>query len=117
MHCKENKVSTITLGKTAKEKLLSYHWPGNVRELKAAMDLACVMSDGKEVLAEDINLTSLKGMASVSSEGKTLKQYNADLITAYLEKYDNNVMEVARILDIGKSKIYSMIKSGEIASK
>ena len=37
--------------------------------------------------------------------------YNNLIIKNYLEKYDNNVITVAKKLNIGKSTIYRMLKS------
>ena len=47
-------------------------------------------------------------------EEKSLRQYNCDIIKYYLKKYDNNVLEVVKKLDIGKSTIYKMIQQREI---
>lgn len=111
---KENKMKALHISEEAKEKLLKYNYPGNVRELKSIMDLACVMCDGKEITGEDISYKSLNADNVFTSIEKTLKEYNADIIHFYLKKYGDNVVEVAGKLDIGKSTIYNMIKSGEI---
>ena len=100
----------------AKQKLLQYNYPGNVRELKAVIELAMVMSDGKTIEAHDISLfpTALSDHFIHSKTEKTLRQYSVDIINFYMHKYDNNVVEVAQRLDIGKSTIYNMIQAGEI---
>jgi transcriptional regulator with PAS, ATPase and Fis domain len=41
----------------------------------------------------------------------SLDDYNNLIIKNYLEKYDNNVITVAKKLNIGKSTIYRMLKS------
>jgi len=43
----------------------------------------------------------------------TLKEYNNKIIDFFLSKYDNNVLEVARKLDIGKSTIYRYLNKDE----
>jgi two-component system response regulator AtoC len=48
---------------------------------------------------------------------KTLKQYEIDIIQHYLDKYDRDVLLVAKKLDIGKSTIYRMIQAGEVVNK
>lgn len=50
-HNYENK-KTISAG--AEAVLLQYDWPGNVRELRNVMERAFIMSDGEEILAEDL---------------------------------------------------------------
>jgi len=105
------------LGETAKTKLRKYAWPGNVRELKAVIDLACVMTDDKEIKADDLSFYQIGDTKPYSSNEKTLKEFEVEIIESYLKKYDENVVFVAEKLDIGKSKIYNMIKSGEIRLK
>jgi len=113
-YSKINKSATLNLSEAAKNKLLKYHWPGNVRELKAVIDLACVMTDGKEIKAEDLTFYEINDSKAYSTNEMTLKQYEIEIISHYLKKYDENIVFVAEKLDIGKSKIYNMIKSGEI---
>lgn len=112
-----NQTHALHLSDSAKLKLLKYNWPGNVRELKAVIDLACVMSDGKTLEADDFTFYEITGNMPYSEEEKTLKMYEIEIITHYLKKYDENVLAVANRLDIGKSKIYNMIKAGEIRLK
>lgn len=117
VYCKENKQQFITFSKDANDKLLRYNYPGNVRELKAIIDLACVMSDGIQINENDIRFNSIKGTDDFTTEEKTLKQYTNDIIYFYLKKYNNDVLEVAKRLDIGKSTIYNLLKNKEIEKK
>ncbi|MFZ4724408.1 MAG: sigma-54-dependent transcriptional regulator [Paludibacter sp.] len=110
----QNKIKQLNISTDAKEKLLKYNFPGNVRELKAIIDLACVMCDGKEIQSSDISYHQVGGDDFFTSSEKTLKIYIADIISYYLKKYNQNVVLVAEKLDIGKSTIYNMLKSGEI---
>lgn len=110
---KENKMGKKSLGPSAKEKLVSYPFPGNVRELKAIMELACVMSNGEEIQAEDITFNSNTTMSDFLLQEKSLKEYTSSIIKHFLEKYDNNVLLVAQKLDIGKSTIYRLLKNEE----
>lgn len=111
---RENKMPPLSITPEAKEKLSRYSFPGNVRELKAIMDLAAVMSDGKEIKAEDIFYTAIKTATDFTTEEKTLRLHICDIIRYYLKKYDDDVLVVAHKLDIGKSTIYKMIQQKEI---
>jgi DNA-binding NtrC family response regulator len=108
--CKENGMKVKTIDPEAKEKLLAYHFPGNVRELKSLMELACVLADGNEISAADIELADVKKPAGFLSAELTLEEYNQKIIHYFLDKYDQNVILVAEKLDIGKSTIYRMLK-------
>lgn len=108
---KENKMKPITLSKTAKDKLLKYPFPGNIRELKSVMDLACVMSDGKEILPDDLTFMQNSKVNFFLSEEKTLREYTTDIILHYLKKNNNDVLKTAKKLDIGKSTVYNLMQS------
>jgi DNA-binding NtrC family response regulator len=112
--CKENKLGSIAIAGDAKEKLMRYNYPGNVRELKAIIDLAVVMSNGQEIISDDISYGSSANDENFINEEKTLRQYTCFIVKHFLKKYDNDVLLVADKLDIGKSTIYKMIQQKEI---
>jgi DNA-binding NtrC family response regulator len=112
-----NKTKIFSISNPAKQKLKTYSWPGNVRELRAVVELACVMADGKEIKAEDFTFYGIGNSKPYSVHEKTMKEFEIEIITHFLEKYDKNVALVAEKLDVGKSKIYNMLKSGEIKIK
>ncbi|RQO65274.1 regulator [Pedobacter sp. KBW06] len=109
-----NKLGTVSISNGAKEKLLKYAYPGNVRELKAIIDLAVVMCDQNEIKPEDITFNTIRRDNVLITEEKTLKDHNQDIIKFYLKKYNHDVIATAKVLDIGKSTIYNMIKAGEL---
>lgn len=111
---KDNKMPALTIAPDAKDKLMQYHYPGNVRELKAVIDLAAVLCDGKEIKAEDISFNTAGPKGSFIGEEKTLRQYTCDIIKHYLVKYNEDVIQVAHKLDIGKSTVYKMLQQKEI---
>lgn len=111
---KENKIKPLGLSAEAKKKLLAYNFPGNVRELKSIVDLACVMSDHSEIMADDISFYTLEKDSESFLDGqKTLKQYTTDIILHFLKKNNNDVIKTAKVLDIGKSTIYNLISHAE----
>ncbi|MBS1917929.1 MAG: sigma-54-dependent Fis family transcriptional regulator [Bacteroidetes bacterium] len=115
--CKENKISKKTLSPEAQQKLLQYSFPGNVRELKSIMELAVVMADEDIILPEHITLNSSTSIGDLLSKEITLKEFEIQIIQHYLDKYDKDVLLVAKKLDIGKSTIYRMIQNNELKIK
>lgn len=111
---KDNKSNKINISQNAKNKLMQYYFPGNVRELKAIIDLACVMCENNEIGESDITFPSIKDDELFTKMEKTLREYESDIISFFLKKYDNDIREVAKRLDIGKSTIYNMMKNGEL---
>lgn len=113
-YIRENKLKGMSLSPKARDKLLKYNYPGNVRELKAIIELACVMCNGKEITDDDIQFNSVRNDELFTVTEKTLKEYSVDIIQFFLNKYNNNVLEVAKRLDIGKSTIYNLIQKNEL---
>jgi two-component system, NtrC family, response regulator AtoC len=115
--CKENKLPKKTLSHEAQQRLLQYSFPGNVRELKSIMELAVVMADDEIILPEHITLNTTTSINDLFSKEITLKQFEAQIIQHYLDKYDKDVLLVAKKLDVGKSTIYRMVQNGELKIK
>lgn len=115
--CAENKSGKKSLSPEAQQKLLSYPFPGNVRELRSVVELATVMADGDSIDAEHLTLNTSSSISGLLNVEKTLRQYEIDIIQHYLDKHNNDVLLVARKLDIGKSTIYRMIQAGEVSNK
>lgn len=112
--CTSNKLHKKQFSTEAKEKLLAYRYPGNVRELKAVVELAAVMTDSDVISAEDISFTAARTPIDLLDQDLTLEQYTYNIIHHYLERFDNNVLEVAKRLEVGKSTIYRLLKDGKI---
>ena len=115
--CKENKLSKKSLSSEAQQKLLSYSFPGNVRELKSIVELAVVMADEEVIMPEHITMNTTSSINSLLSKELSLKEFEIQIIQHYLDKYDRDVLLVAKKLDVGKSTLYRMIQAGELKVK
>ncbi len=115
---KENGMPRKSLSPDAQQKLLRHPFPGNVRELKSVMELACVMSDESPVIeVEHITLHNTSTIDDLMQQERSLREYTIQIIQYFLDKYDHDVLAVAKKLDIGKSTIYRMIQAGEVKTK
>jgi DNA-binding NtrC family response regulator len=112
---KENKLAKLRIADDAQQKLLGYSFPGNVRELRSIIELAAVMSEDGEVRARDISFAQLPEATMNSTQEMTLEEYNYRLIRSFLNKYNNDVPDVAKRLGISKSSIYRYLKEMEAA--
>jgi DNA-binding NtrC family response regulator len=112
--CKENNLPKKSFATEAKKKLMGHAFPGNVRELKSVVELACVMAEGDEIEVEHLNVSSQNVMSEFTMKDVTLKEFTNKFIQYYLDKYNYDVLKVARKLDVGKSTIYRMIQNKEI---
>ena len=112
--CKENKLPKVSITTEAQNKMVNYRWPGNVRELKAVVELGVVLCDDAVITDENLNFHTSDDIGSFMNEELSLREYTNRIIKYYLNRYDNNVVRVADILDIGKSTIYRLIRNEEI---
>ena len=117
LFCKENNTDKKMLSPEAQQKLMNYAFPGNVRELRSVMELAVVMADGETILPEHITVNVNATVNDLMSKERTLKEYELQIIQHYLDKYDKDVLLVAKKLDVGKSTIYRMIQAGELNNR
>lgn len=109
----ENQMRKFKISQEAQEKLMQYPFPGNIRELKSIIELAAVMSEEQEIRPQDITFNSTARMESFLYQEMTMQEFMYRIIRHYLNKYENNVLEVARRLDIGKSSLYRYLKEME----
>lgn len=111
----ENQQPKVVFDEDAQKKLLQHSYPGNVRELKSIVELACVMCSSTVITAQDIVFTTMRFEDNFIATEKSLHEYNCDIIQYFLRKYNNNVLVVAKKLDIGKSTIYKLLQESKIS--
>lgn len=112
---KDNDLPKFNLSADAQKMLMSYSFPGNIRELKSIIELAAVMAEGDTIEAQQLTFSTTRKSDFLLNEEMTMQEYMYRIIRHYLNRYDNNVLEVARKLDIGKSSLYRYLKEMEHA--
>jgi len=111
----ENQMRKFKITAEAQEKIMQYPFPGNIRELKSIVELSAVMAEEQEIRPQDISFNSTARMESFLYQEMSMQEFMYRIIRHFLNKYDNNVLEVARRLDIGKSSLYRYLKEMEEA--
>ena len=112
---KDNQMPPFKISQEAQEKLLLYPFPGNIRELKSIIELAAVMATDQEIKPQDITFSTSTRIESFLYQEMSMQEYMYRIIRHFLNKYDNNVLEVARKLDVGKSSLYRYLKEMDAA--
>jgi len=109
-YAEENDMGRLKLSSKAQNKLFKYPWPGNIRELKAVVELCCVMTDSDLIEEEHITFNSTGSIDTLLQNEMTLEEYKNRIVKHFLDKYNSDVVNVAKRLDIGKSTIYRMLQ-------
>jgi Nif-specific regulatory protein len=102
----------LDLSREALNRLANHDWPGNVRELRNVIERAVVLSDGPQILEEDIRLISTSEPKAWLAEDPMLS-YQAvsieDLERNHIAKTLNwtnwNKREASRVLGINRSTL------------
>ena len=113
-YAEENEMGKLKLSSKAQNKLFKYPWPGNIRELKAVVELSCVITDGEVIEDEHVTFNSTGSIDMLLQNEMSLEEYKNRIVKHYLDKYSNDVVDVARRLDIGKSTIYRMLQERSV---
>lgn len=115
----ENKVEPPILSEEVKSTFLNYSWPGNVRELKNLMERLVILNSESVIYNKDLP-PHMFGSIKVEKEEfipitiRPLKEAKEELekqmIKKALKVFNNNLKEVAKVLDIDLSSLYRKIK-------
>ena len=117
---RESTKSTRGITPAAMRLLVDFHWPGNVRELENIIERAVALSSGPVIDVGDIQLDSAvsKRQAADSSipflpQGRTLEQYEDELIVEALRRAGGNKSQAARLLGLSRNALrYRLSKIG-----
>jgi DNA-binding NtrC family response regulator len=102
----------------ALQKLMDFHWPGNVRELENIIERGAALALGTVLEMDDIHLDAALPRVPNSSvpllpEGKTLDQWEDEIILGAYRRANGNKSEAARLLGLSRNALrYRLEKIG-----
>jgi transcriptional regulator with PAS, ATPase and Fis domain len=102
----------------AVRRLMDFHWPGNVRELENIVERACALAPGPFIELSDIQMDHVvsrnhSGQSPLLPEGKTLDQWEDELIREAYRRANGNKSEAARMLGLSRNALrYRLEKIG-----
>jgi len=102
----------------ALRKLMDFHWPGNVRELENIVERACALATGPFLGPGDIQIDHVPdrnqpGRTLLLPEGKTLDQWEDEIIREAYRRANGNKSEAARMLGLSRNALrYRLEKIG-----
>ncbi len=94
----------------AVDALIKYPWPGNVRELQNKVKAASIMSDGKQITAQDLALNIDEKATTLDLNLKKVRE-DAEkwAISQALSIMDGNISNTANLLGITRPTLYSLM--------
>jgi two-component system, NtrC family, response regulator AtoC len=97
------------------ELMMAYNWPGNVRELENAIERAIVLSNGPEIVANDLPAAvRALGEKRIYESDKTLagwiEKLEEQALRQALLECEGNISKTAKTLGIGRATIYRKAK-------
>ena len=94
----------------------NWPWPGNVRELENRVKRAVIMSDGKLVGAEDLDMSGQdENGADLALNLKTAReQADRKMIRQALARSEGNISNTAKLLGISRPTLYDLLKQYDL---
>lgn len=93
------------------ESLLNYNWPGNVRELQHVLERAVIMSDGKEIYEEDLQLSPQRfTQNTILPDEMALSNMEKMMVQKAIDKHKGNISRAAAELGLTRAALYRRIE-------
>lgn len=102
----------------SKDALLAieqYRWPGNVRELKNKIKRAVIMSEGKQVTAQDLELDSDTDALNNNFNLREVREKaEKDAILRAMGHVNGKISQAAELLGVSRPTLYDLLKKLDI---
>ena len=92
------------------EALERYPWPGNVRELENRIKRAVIMSEGKKITLEDLEMQSVAGVKENILLKDAREHLEKELILKAITRNENNLTKAASDLGISRPTLYDLMQ-------
>ncbi len=111
--------------KAALKLLYDYDWPGNVRELENTLERCLILTDGEQIDVDVLppNISSQFRSSSYAANGQLFgddspvipfENLKEQAICHALKVTENNIVEAARKLKIGRATLYRLMEKYKI---
>ena len=102
------------LDDSAKEALERARWSGNIRELQNVMEKAVILSEAKNLSAQDLQIDSSVASSLRMTNGGTLKEVSdaeeERLVREAVERSNGNISAAAKSLGVSRPTMYAKMK-------
>jgi two-component system, NtrC family, response regulator len=94
----------------AMRALRNHFWPGNVRELDNRVTRAVIMTEGKRIKAEDLELSGVSTAASTNSLKEARETVEREMVQRALRKHSGKIAPAAAELGISRPTLYELME-------
>ena len=115
--CEANGLPKVDFTVEAMEYLSRLPYPGNIRELKNLVERTLLVSGKQVLMSEDFKAQyqcPLEPKVTANLQGMTLEEIEKQTILQTLEKYGNNMSQVATALGISRAALYRRLEKYNI---
>ena len=94
---------------SAQQAMSAHRWPGNVRELENRVKRAVIMSAGKRITAEDLDLADVRPVAQSLDIKTETEKLEKKLAREALAITQGNVSKAAKLLGVSRPHLYNLL--------
>jgi two-component system NtrC family response regulator len=94
---------------SALQAMSAHRWPGNVRELENRVKRAVIMSAGKRITAEDLDLADVRPVAQSLDIKTETEKLEKKLAREALAITQGNVSKAAKLLGVSRPHLYNLL--------
>ena len=105
----QNNKKSLAFSPDALRALYRHTWPGNVRELQNRVKRAVIMTDGKRLTADDLELTDLS-QTSPATLKEAREAVEKEVVQDALKRHQGKITSAALELGVSRPTLYELME-------
>jgi len=105
----QNNKKSLALSPDALRALYKHNWPGNVRELQNRVKRAVIMTDGKRLTADDLELAELS-QTSPATLKEAREAVEKEVVQNALKRHQGKITSAALELGVSRPTLYELME-------
>jgi len=107
--CAKERKSSLSFSQEALAAIESHGWPGNVREMENCIKRAVIMTEGTNILADDLGLKANETDVEPLNLRQVREKEDYKALIKALARADGNVAQAAKLLGVSRPTIYDLM--------
>lgn len=87
----------------------NYNWPGNVRELENCIKRAVIMTEGPQIMADDMGLSHSKESESPLNLRQVRDMAEVNAVVRAMARSNANIVKAAELLGVSRPTLYDLM--------